>query len=145
MIRQWKPLRTLVVLGILITGCPTIVSDPPTPQANCGTDDPRVGETAVLRGYIHNVQGTATIVSNCEIVIEHFFYDNVGLDVRVVGLKNNDRSNLIPLTGNIRDHGPYTDATLRIPLPDGVTLDDVPQISITCVSYGIDFGDATFQ
>lgn len=145
---MWSHLITtsiLIGLVAVLCGCPATVTVPNAFQATCPADDPRVGETAVLHGYLHGVRGTARIVSNCQIVIEHFSYDNIGLDVRVVGIKNNDRATLIPLTGNIRDHGPYNDATLSVPLPNGVTLDDVQQISITCVSYGINFGDGTFQ
>jgi hypothetical protein len=143
---RWIGLLLVVLAAVVVGGCAPASKDVPTSyQSNCAADDPRVGQTAVLHGYVHGVQGTARIVDNCSIAIENFSYDGVGLDVRVVGVKDGNFRAPVPLTGNIRDHGPFHNETLVVPLPQGVTLDDVPVISILCVSFGIDYGDGTFE
>jgi hypothetical protein len=135
----------LLVLTLAVGGCPTF-PDPATPQTGCDADDPRVGQAAEFTNtFIHNVHGTARIVDNCTIVIENFTYDGIGLDVRVVGIVDGDFSNFTILTSDIRRAGGYTDETLEVPLPEDVTLDDAPTISIMCVPFSFSFGHATFQ
>lgn len=137
--RLWM-VATLVLSG---WGC---VSDPvpTTTQNGCGADDPRVGYIAELNSRLHGVSGTARIIDNCTIAIEHFNYDGIALDSRVVGVVNGDFKNVIVLSGPLMRAEGYTDETLLVPLPEGVTLDDVPVISISCLP-GIDiFGEANF-
>jgi hypothetical protein len=140
-----RPTLIVMALALLAGGCLSF-PDPAPPQTDCGADDPRVGQTAELTDtFIHNVHGTARIVDNCTIVIENFTYDGIGLDVRVVGVVDEDFSNPTILTADIRRVGGYDNETLQIPLPEGVTLDDVPTISIMCVPFTFSFGDGTFE
>ncbi len=143
MTRRWRPASGLFVCAVILSGCRS-VPDPAAPQTDCGATDPRIGWVAELRTWMHGVRGTARIVDNCTIVIEHFYYDGIGLDVRVIGVHGDDYWNGIPLTSDIRRIGGYTDATLTVTLPEGVTLDDVPRISISCGPVGANFGDGTF-
>ncbi len=126
------------LIAIVVCGC-TVLPDPPAPQSSCGSDDPRVGQIAELTNrFIHNVSGTARIINNCTIEIDNFTYDGLALDARVVGVKNNDYAHVTVLTGKLRA---YNDETLMVPLPEGVTLDDVPTISISCVGGTVAFGN----
>ncbi len=134
----------LLMALLIAAGCRS-VPDPASPQANCGTDDPRIGMTAPLTTRLHGVQGTARIVDNCTIVIENFSYDGIGIDVRVVGVRNGDIAGGIPLTGDIRRPQGYSNETLTVPLPQGVTLDDVPEIAIVCVTFNVNFGEGQFR
>jgi len=110
-------------------------------QSSCGSDDPRVGYIAELTDrFIHGVSGTARIVDNCTIVIENFTFDGLGVPPAVVGVTDNDFANPVILLGNIFRLGGYHDETLTVPLPEGVTLDDVPMISISCLA-GIELFD----
>jgi hypothetical protein len=117
---------------------------PAAPQTNCGSTDPRIGYIAELVGRMHGISGTARIVDNCTIVIEHFNYDGIAVDSRVVGIVNNDFKNVIVLTGPIMRAEPYVDETLTVPLPEGITLDDVPVISIDCLAGNDLFGIGSF-
>ena len=103
--------------------------------------------------FIHGVKGTARIVDNCTIVIEHFYYDGIAADSRWIGVQNleyDGLKNAVVLSGPQMRAVPYVDETVVIPLPAGVTLDDVPIISLACLT-GIDYlgggslGDAVFH
>jgi len=129
-----------------VAGCNLQIPNAGPPQTGCGDDDPRVGQTAVLEGYFHGVSGTARIVDNCTIVIENFSYDGGGGEVHVIVSPDSDyRNNAKSLTGQIAQKGSYNNVTMTLPLPVGVTLDDVHNISIMCLSFGINLGEGTFQ
>jgi len=143
--RLLKPLSS-TALALLLSSCAAVPEVGP-PQGDCAADDPRIGRTAELENtFIHGIQGTARIVSNCTIVIENFFYDGIGFDVRIVGVKDGDFANPTVLSpGNLVRAGGYTDQTLTVTLPEGVTLDDVPTISVMCVPFRFSFGAGTFS
>jgi hypothetical protein len=133
----------MAVAGALLCGC-AYHALPADPQTGCDSDDPRVGYIAELNGHVHGVSGTARIVDNCTIVIEHFYYDGIAVDARVVGVVNNDFKNVIVLTGPIMRAEPYVDETLTVALPEGITLDDVPVICIDCLAGNDLFGEGNF-
>jgi hypothetical protein len=135
------------LLGILffLTGC-SVVPQPPPPASGCGSDDPRVGQTAELSNSFHGIRGTARIADNCTIVISGFYYDGTGIDVRFVGIRNGDFQDYVVLSQeNLVRQDPYVNETLTVTLPEGVTLDDVPTISVFCVPFRFSFGEGTFQ
>ena len=132
MLRRRVLLLSVCVLAALLSGCGP-VPDPGPPQSDCGRDDPRIGWSGEIAGWIHGVRGTARIVDDCTIVIDHFYYDGIGLDVRIVGFSGNSQADLkqgVILTKDIRRVGGYTDETLTLKLPDGVTPADVPRLSV---------------
>ncbi len=131
-------------LSVVMMSC-TIAPGPGTPQSGCAADDPRVGQTGTFTNNLHGISGTARIVDNCTIVIEHFWYDGIGLDVRVVGDTDFAFKDGVRLTDNLVRLGGYKDATLTIHLPEGVTLDDVRTLSINCIAVDGNFGDAYFH
>jgi cytochrome c len=115
-------------------------------DSGCDADHPRVGQTAILSTRQHEVSGTATIVDNCTIEITDFNYDGRGIVVQVyTGVDGVFRGEgVYPISPDLV--GPrYTDATLELTLPAGVTLDDFNSISIWCVAVGISFGDGIFN
>lgn len=127
---------------ICVGGCS---ATPRVAQTGCGSDDPRVGYVAELTNrFIHGVSGTARIVDNCTIVIEDFTFDGLGVPPSVVGIVNNDFAHPVMLLPNIFRLGGYHNETLTVPLPEGVTLDDVPRISISCVAGTKLFGNGNF-
>ena len=135
-----------IAILLFLSAC-DVVSQLSAPASGCGTDDPRVGQTAELANtFIHGIQGTARIVDNCTIVITGFYYDGMGIDVRIVGIRNGDLQNPVILSQeNLVRLEPYVNETMTIALPDGVTLDDVPTISVFCVPFKFSFGEGTFQ
>ena len=133
----------MVLFAVGFCGCASHPLPAP-PQTNCAADDPRVGWIAELNGRMHGITGVARIVDNCTIVIEHFYYDGIAVDSRVVGIVNWDFKNVNVLTGPIMRATPYVDETLTVPLPEGMTLDDVPVISIDCLTGNDLFGIGSF-
>ena len=115
------------------------------PAVACGASDPRVGKSAALRGYFHRVSGNVRIVDDCTLAIDNFTYDGGGLDVRVYAGRDRSFENGISLTGDIRRFGGYRNETLLVPLPAGVTLDDVRAVAIWCLAVNVNFGDAVLQ
>lgn len=114
-------------------------------QSDCASDHPKVGQIAVLNGRFHSVSGTARIIDNCTIRIENFTYDGGGLDVRVFSARNMDYINGKPLTNDLKKSGGYMGETLEVKLPMNVSLDEINNISIWCVSVAENFGDGTFR
>ena len=132
---------------LLLSGACDVVSQLSAPASSCGANDPRVGQTAeLINTFIHGIQGTARIVDNCTIVINNFNYDGMGIDVRIVGILNGDLQNPVILSQeNLVRLEPYVNETLTVALPEGVTLDDVPTISVFCVPFKFSFGEGTFE
>lgn len=148
----------LVLLGALtLGGCPAMPGGA-SPSANenadntsndnpatgGGTTDPRIGQTAALRTYFHGVSGTARIVDDRTIVIEDFFYDGGGPDVRIYGDSDDGFASPVVLSADIGG-APHVGGTLTLNLPSGVTLDDVRAIAVWCVIFDVNFGDGVFQ
>jgi hypothetical protein len=126
------------VMAAVVCGC-VYHPVPSEFQGDCAADDPRVGQIAELTNrFIHGVSGTARIVDNCTIVIEHFYYDGIAVDSRWVGAVNGDWKNGKVLSGPQMREGGYVDETIVLHLPEGVTLDDINSIILDCLP-GQDF------
>jgi hypothetical protein len=143
--KHFSSVTPAVAILLFLSACS--VPQPPPPASGCGTDDPRVGQTAELENtFVHHVQGTARIVDDCTIVISGFYYDGKGIDVRIAGIRNGDFQDYVVLSQeNLVRQDPYVNETLTVTLPEGVTLDDVPEISVFCVPFRLSFADGTFQ
>lgn len=119
---------------------------PPDAQTNCGSTHPRVGQTATLSEKSHDVAGTARIVDDCTIQITGFHYDGDGIDVRMYsGVGGNYRSGRAISRDIYRPGQPFTDVSVFMRLPHGMTLDDLDGISVWCVAVAISFGDGQFE
>jgi hypothetical protein len=140
----------VALFAAAVCGC--VYHDVPSEyQEGCAADDPRVGWIAELQDrFVHGVSGTARIVDNCTIVVENFYYDGIAADSRWVGVVNNDWDNMTVLSGTQIRSTPYVNETLTIPLPVGVTLDQIEQIGLVCLPGDDIFGvgglaDGTFH
>ena len=115
--------------------------------SGCASTHPKVGWTTTLSTLFHDVKGNATIVDDCTIVVEHFYFDGNGIVVEVYGGQG---GNYKPPTGFSISEDLYNfpmgydDVTLTLTLPDGKTLDDLDGISVWCVAVGVSFGDGIF-
>lgn len=135
--------RSLIV-ALLLAGCGAC-SDAPdigAVQSSCASDDPRVGTEVDLEGRAHGVSGLVAIVDDCTLELRDFHFDGGGLDVRAIGSLAGDFENGSVLSNDLRRSGGYDGETVRLPLPVGITLDDVQQLSIWCVPAAADFGSA---
>ena len=88
---------------------------------------------------------TATIVNDCTIRIDDFFFDGNGIDVRIYAGLGGDYDGGFAITGDLFNFPTgYNGATVYAVLPEGRTLDDLDGISVWCVTAKVDFGSGTF-
>jgi len=117
---------------------------PSSQPAGCDFSHPSVGATGELITRYHGVSGLVTVLDDCTLLVEHFEFDGNGLDVRLYGAQGGQFASGFPLSSGLYNWPVgYSDDTLEITLPDGVTLDDFDSVSIWCVSVDVSFGDAT--
>jgi len=135
-----------VVLLVLLVGCPGAGGDDDDlgpMQTDCEASHDQVGWSAELETYFHDVSGRAEIVDDCTISIPDFTYDGEGVDVRFYVALDDDfesgRAISEDLLGRPHDAEPIT-----LPLPEGITLDEVGWISLWCVAFSADFGSGEF-
>ena len=107
--------------------------------------DPRIGRVAVLRNSpTYGISGRAVIVDERTIQLQNFNYNGSGPDVRVyLGVDNDFINGPIitgPINGTVRQN-----ATVDLPLPDDVTLDDFNSISIWCTIFNFSFSEGIFR
>jgi cytochrome c len=114
------------------------------PGPLCPATSERVGWTAELEDFFHDVGGTAEIVDDCTVVITDFHYDGTGIDVRIYGGQDGDYHNGYPMTDDLLRPGGYAGTTLYAKLPIGETVDQLDGVSVWCVDVGIDFGSGLF-
>jgi len=138
-------LLLLAVIPFCFAACNEYV-EPLSPQTDCAADDPRIGQTTEWYADLHGISGDLSIVDNCTIVIEHFYYDGIALDARIIGMKGDeDCTHGTILSPDIRREGGYVDETFTLALPEGVTLDDVERIGLCCAPVGFTFTEGTFE
>ena len=122
---------------------PTDPDDPIDPTG-CTTNHPKVGQTAQLQNFFHDVGGTAEIIDDCTIEITGFTFDGEGIDVQMYGGFEGMYDNGFSMSENLVRTEPYLGETIRFTLPEGRTMDDVGGVSVWCVPVGADFGSGTF-
>jgi len=141
-------LQAFVLLATLALsvacGGPAIPDEIPVAREGCGDDHPLVGQTAMLSTLAHEVSGMVRVVDNCSMVIENFNYDGGGFEVRAIVSADRQYDMGVALSEDLRRDEGYENDTLELFLPEGVTLDDVGGLSIWCVPFGADFGEAVF-
>lgn len=114
------------------------------PGGDCPSTSARIGWTASLDSFFHDVGGTAEIIDDCTVVISNFSYDGTGIDVRIYGGQGGDYDNGFAMTGDLLKAGGYDGATLVAKLPEGESVDTLDGVSVWCVDVGIDFGSGLF-
>jgi len=111
----------------------------------CASTHPTIGHVAELSTLFHGVRGTATIVDDCTIRIDDFFFDGNGIDVRIYAGLGGDYGGGFAITDDLFNFPiGYSGATVYCVLPDGRTLDELDGISVWCVDAKVDFGSGTF-
>ena len=124
---------------------PTEDSEPVSSE--CTSNHAKIGQTAVLSTFAHNVSGIAEIIDDCTISIRNFNFDGNGIVVKVYLGSNGkflESGGGIAAGANLVGNS-YHNSTITVTLPDGVTLDNFNSISIWCVSVGVSFGDGLFM
>ncbi len=118
--------------------------DPGPMQSDCASDHEAVGQEGSFVTLAHDVAGDARFVDDCTIELTSFTFDSGGVDVRFVIDADDEFADYRVISEDLRPDGPYEDETLTVPLPEGVTLDDVGALSVWCVPFGADFGHVSF-
>lgn len=123
-----------------------ITSPTPTPVSGsgCSSTHPSIGKQAMLSTIAHNVSGIATIVDDCTIQIDSFFFDGGGINIRVYGGDGDFLATGFSMGGNLLNQV-FTGGSLSVRLPEDKTLDDIDRISIWCVPVRTSFGDGIFN
>ncbi len=116
-------LALVTTLAILV-GCGRVGPLAP-PITDCEAEHPMVGAVAELQTHHHDVAGTATVLDDCTIEITDFTFDGSGLDVRAILADNPDFDDFEAISEDLHGNGSYSDATITLPLREGMTLDDV--------------------
>jgi hypothetical protein len=116
-----------------------------TTGSDCPMTSARIGWTADLQNFFHDVGGTAEIVDDCTVVISNFTYDGTGIDVRIYGGAGGDYDNGFAMTEDLLKDGGYNGTTLVATLPEGEDMDALDGISVWCVDVGVDFGSGVFS
>jgi hypothetical protein len=134
-------------LTLLLSGCPAPAdTNEPLPpmQSDCEATHAKVGWSADLVTFQHDVSGRAEIVDDCTIQLQGWTFDGGGVDVRFYVAPSADIQDGQPISEDILGESAEGEE-LTLPLPEGVTLDDVSWLSLWCVAFGVDFGSGEFQ
>jgi len=120
---------------------PDTGTDTPAPATN-----PAVGLVSEFSTLAHRVSGTLTIIDDRTLEISNFNYDGGGPSVYFYTgtdgqYRSQDGGRLIGPLLNGRE---YNNETLRVTLPDDLTLDDFNGVSVWCDIFSANFGDARF-
>ena len=138
-----------LLVGLALAGCASDDVDGPdggtvaATTRECAATHAEVGHATTLSERAHDVRGTATIVDDCTIELTNFTYDGRGLDVRIYAAHGGDYANGFAISNDLLGTA-YSNETLRVQLPEGMTLDDLDGVSVWCVEAGVSFGDGLF-
>lgn len=168
-----SPKNTLVlsalttILAFSTMGCEpdtSLSNEAPASRDDCSMLNPNIGATGMFSDLQHDVGGQATIVSDCEVMIENFTFDGGGLDVRIYadadeGSINSSSLNLSP--EDLKDFGatggPNFRDTFSVFIPEGTFFAGDPSntsptpentidaLSVWCVPAEQNFGSMTFN
>lgn len=133
----------ILFLALSISACGTAEDIPEESfQEDCASTHELVGTTTALNSYAHGVEGNIEVVDDCTIRINNFTFDGGGIDVRIFGSDSGDfTADGFAISNDIFGTA-YDNETLEVPLPEGVSLDDINHLSVWCVAAGQNFGDA---
>jgi hypothetical protein len=119
---------------------------PAVDNTNNAADHPLVGVSAEFSNLAHDINGTLTVLDNRTLEISNFSYDGGGPSVYFyTGVGGNYRSSAGGrLIGPQLNGRVYENETIRVTLPDDLTLDDFDGVSVWCDIFSANFGDARF-
>lgn len=136
--------ETLFDEGIMERPSAPSAPDTSGDSGSASSTHPLVGTSAEFSNFSHDIGGTLTVIDDRTLEVTNFTYDGGGPSVLFYLGTDGDFS---PIRGGIpvgeRLNGRvFNGETIRIDLPDGVTLDDFNGVSVWCDLFGIDFGSA---
>jgi len=115
-------------------------------DSGCTSDHPAVGRTAEFQTFSHEVVGTVEVVDDCTLEVTAFGYDGGGPNVFFyTGFDGNFFGAVAQITGPRLDGQIYRNDRFTLPLPPGLSLDDVNSLSVWCIEFTASFGTAVFD
>jgi len=111
----------------------------------CTADHPYVGRSLELSNFAHGVGGTVTVVNDCELEVTNFNYDGGGPSVYFYAAIDKAYSTDSFIIGQRLNGQQWVNDTLRLPLPEGKTLDDFNSLSVWCADFNANFGEVLFE
>ena len=149
--------RCLIILALIfIVGCESDNTPTTTAPASetafsigtntqCSASHSLVGTSVEMTSHSHNVQGTFTIIDDCTIEFTQFSYDGGGPAVYFYTGNNGDyAANDAVRISSLLTGTAFSNDTVRLVLPNSVTLDGFNGVSVWCVDFAANFGDARF-
>jgi len=110
---------------------------------NCTSVHPLVGQVAELSTLAHGVSGTITVLNDCVLEVTNFNYDGGGPAVYFyAGNDKNYRTDAFPIGPRLNGQQ-WVNDTVRLPIPEGKSLDDFNSLSVWCFDFNANFGDAS--
>lgn len=106
----------------------------------CGSDHPLIGASGAFSTFSHDVAGTVEVVDNCTLQISNFTFDGGGIDIRIYTGVNGNFSSGSTLSVDLLGTS-FSNDTVTVRLPEGITLNDFNSISVWCDPASISFGD----
>lgn len=116
---------------------------PATPDAGNSAVNPAVGVSAEFSNFAHDIGGTLTVLDDRTIQITNFSYDGGGVVVFFYNGVDGDYTNGQPIGPQLNGTR-FENETITLTIPDNLTLDDFNGISVWCVPFAANFGDAQF-
>lgn len=105
----------------------------------------RAGFVADIPPGAHAVQGTATIIDDRTIHVDHFTYDGGAPAVYFyLGAENDYAAFAAGLQVAPHLDRAYSDESLTLTLPEGYTLDSYNAISVWCAEFAVNFSSGAF-
>ncbi len=107
------------------------------------TTHPAVGTSSEFTTRAHDVSGTLTVIDDRTLEVSNFVFDGGGVNVFFYYGTDGDYRNGGQIGPQLRGTV-FNGETITLTLPDGLTLDDFNGLSVWCVPFFADFGDARF-
>jgi len=146
--------QAIAVLTELVSSTPTLVDantasahlmqtliDNDLLSSGCTSEHPSVGLTGELSTIAHGVSGSLTVLDDCTIEVRNFNYDGGGPSVYFYAALDGNYSSPSAILGPRLDGQQWVNDTLRLSLPDGVSLDDFNSLSVWCRDFHANFGE----
>lgn len=123
---------------------PAVEELPPLSTENTSLH-PSVGTSAEFSDLAHDISGTLTVIDDRTLEVSNFFYDGGGVTVFFyTGTDGNyvDAAAGAGPIGSELTGRAFSGETIRLTIPDNLTLDDFNGISVWCIPFRASFGDA---
>jgi len=111
---------------------------------NCSAEHPYVGRSVELSNLAHGVSGTVTVINDCSLEVTGFNYDGGGPNVFFYAALDKAYASDSFIIGPQLNGRRWVNETILLPIPEGKSLDEFNSLSVWCIDFNANFGDAFF-